>query len=206
MSGSDAGQGQPPPGWYPDPDQPGNRRWWDGIAWTDFSEPVDPSGTGPASGGHGDHAGPDAGGDAGSQDLGQPGGPQGGQPGGPPGGHPGGSPGGQGPAQVSGSPGAHVGGPTFAGAGPVGPAPNIDTWLWQSIVATVLCCLPLGIPGIVFASQAQTEKNNGNYPLAREKAKQAKTFTLISAGLGLLMWFGWIGLFFVPFMLMPMGY
>jgi hypothetical protein len=63
-----------------------------------------------------------------------------------------------------------------------------DTWLWQSIVATVVCCLPLGIPAIVFSSQAQTAINMGNLAEAQQKAQQAKTFTLISAGLGLLPW------------------
>lgn len=74
-----------------------------------------------------------------------------------------------------------------------------DTWLWQSIVATVLCCLPLGIPGIVFASQAQAAINVGNLTEAHQKAGQAKTFTLISGGLGLLLWLAVFG----PFFLLP---
>jgi hypothetical protein len=32
-----AGQGLPPPNWYPDPQQPGSRRWWDGSRWTDHT-------------------------------------------------------------------------------------------------------------------------------------------------------------------------
>ncbi len=36
----DAGSGPetpqlPPAGWYPDPQNPVNHRWWDGTAWTD---------------------------------------------------------------------------------------------------------------------------------------------------------------------------
>lgn len=83
----------------------------------------------------------------------------------------------------------------WSGGGAVPPTPGggvhttpPDTWLWQSIVATILCCMPLGIPGIVFSSQAQTAISMGNLAEAQQKAQQAKTFTLISAGLGLLPW------------------
>lgn len=33
---------QPTPGWYPDPEYPGYRRWWDGSNWTDTRE-ADPA-------------------------------------------------------------------------------------------------------------------------------------------------------------------
>ena len=164
MAGYGTGQGGPPPGWYPDPDRPGNRRWWDGLAWTDFSEPLDASDGGAA--------------------------PSGGPP----------------PHPTTSGGGYSPGGGGFAAAGTTGPAgasgtaPNIDTWLWQSIVVTVLCCLPLGIVGIVFSSQAQTEISNRNYAVAQQKAKQAKTFTLIGGGIGLLSWLVMFGLFWLPFM------
>jgi hypothetical protein len=29
----------PPAGWYPDPENPGNDRWWDGSAWSDYRRP-----------------------------------------------------------------------------------------------------------------------------------------------------------------------
>lgn len=67
-----------------------------------------------------------------------------------------------------------------------------STWLWQSIVATVLCCLPAGIVAIVYASQAQGAVNAGDHTLAREKADKARTWTLVSVGVGLvlaLLWF-----------------
>lgn len=73
---------------------------------------------------------------------------------------------------------------------------KVDTWLWQSIVATLLCCLPLGIVAIVFASQAQSAMNAGNMGEAQAKAKQAKTFTLVSVGLGVAVLIAYV-LFFV---------
>ncbi|WP_462204056.1 CD225/dispanin family protein, partial [Frankia sp. CcWB3] len=38
----------------------------------------------------------------------------------------------------------------------------IPTYLWQSIVATLLCCLPAGIVAIVFASQVQGRQQSGD--------------------------------------------
>lgn len=77
----------------------------------------------------------------------------------------------------------------------VGPTASIDTWLWQSIVVTILCCLPLGIVGIVMASQAQTAINQGDLATAADKARQARTYSLVGGGIGLL-----IALMFVIWM------
>lgn len=32
-----------PPGWYPDPQRPGQQRWWDGTAWTQHLAPIAPN-------------------------------------------------------------------------------------------------------------------------------------------------------------------
>ena len=40
------------------------------------------------------------------------------------------------------------------------PPTKIDNWLWQSIVVTICCCLPLGIVGIVFAAQVNSTTEN----------------------------------------------
>lgn len=34
----------PPPGFYDDPHDPTRTRWWDGAAWTNVSQPRDPTG------------------------------------------------------------------------------------------------------------------------------------------------------------------
>lgn len=59
-----------------------------------------------------------------------------------------------------------------------GTAPVIDTWLWQSILATIFCCQPLGIVAIVFSAQAGSARDAGNYAVAQQRANQARTWTL----------------------------
>lgn len=61
-----------------------------------------------------------------------------------------------------------------------------DTWLWQSIVATLVCCLPAGVVAIIYAAQAQSAIGAGDYATAAAKASTARTWTLVSVGLGVL--------------------
>jgi hypothetical protein len=99
-------------------------------------------------------------------------------------------------AQSGGSPSAGPGGPppapgqqwsstTSSFGGGAGEPPQ--TWLWQSIVATLLCCLPLGVAGIVFAAQAQSAIGTGDLTTARAKADTARKLTLASVGVGLVL-------------------
>ena len=68
--------------------------------------------------------------------------------------------------------------------GAAGPA--IQTWLVPAILVTLFCFLPTGIAAIVFASQVNSKKNAGDYAGAMHASKQARLWTLISLGVGLV--------------------
>jgi len=65
--------------------------------------------------------------------------------------------------------------------------PHIPNYLWQSIVVTVLCCLPFGVVGIVYASKVDSLVAMGNYEAAYSASKTAKTWTMVG-------FFSWLGL------------
>ncbi|NLY24001.1 MAG: CD225/dispanin family protein [Bacteroidales bacterium] len=68
-------------------------------------------------------------------------------------------------------------------------------WLWQSIVATILCCLPLGIVGIVYAAKVDSLYFNGQYDASLRAAKKAKMWTAIAFTIGILYLILWIIMF-----------
>jgi hypothetical protein len=75
------------------------------------------------------------------------------------------------------------------GPGPGAGAPagmNIPNYLWQSIVVTLCCCLPLGIVGIIFATQVNSKLAQGDTAGALEASRKAKLFTLLGLGIGLV--------------------
>ncbi len=65
-------------------------------------------------------------------------------------------------------------------------------WLWQSILATVFCCIPFGIVGIVYAAKVDSLYFNGMYAESERAAQKAKMWTLIAFGTGLLYLIIWI--------------
>lgn len=67
-----------------------------------------------------------------------------------------------------------------------------SNWLWQSIVATVLCCLPFGIVGIVFATRVDSLYYNKRYAEAEAASRKAKTWTLVAVVAGILYLVFWI--------------
>lgn len=58
------------------------------------------------------------------------------------------------------------------------------TYLWQSIVVLLLCCWPLAIPAIVFATRVKPAFAAGDYAAALDNSKKAKTWCLVSLIVG----------------------
>ena len=67
---------------------------------------------------------------------------------------------------------------------PVPPVAKPDNLMVWSILATVLCCLPLGIVAIVYSNKVDNLWYAKDYAGAVQAAKNAKTFCLIALGGG----------------------
>lgn len=67
-----------------------------------------------------------------------------------------------------------------------GPQPNVPTNLVWAILATLFCCLPLGIVSIVYAAQVSGKLAAGDYAGAVAASNSAKTWAWVSFGLGLV--------------------
>ena len=78
------------------------------------------------------------------------------------------------------------------------PGTTVQNYLVFAILATVFCCLPAGIPAIVYAAQVNSKLQIGDLAGAQLASKNAKLWCLISLGLGL----GVVGLYA---MLIAMG-
>ncbi len=67
---------------------------------------------------------------------------------------------------------------------PPGPKPN--NYLGWAIAATLLCCLPSGVVSIVYAAQVDGKWSRGDWAGAMQSAKNARTWAIVSAVLGIV--------------------
>jgi hypothetical protein len=59
------------------------------------------------------------------------------------------------------------------------------TWLVESILVTLFCCLPFGIAGIVNAAKVESKFQSGDIQGSNEAAANAKKWTTIGFWVGL---------------------
>jgi hypothetical protein len=71
-------------------------------------------------------------------------------------------------------------------AQPSPPPIQIPNYLVQSILCTIFCCLPFGIPAIVYAAQVNSKIASGDIYGAQEASRKAKMWSWISFGSGLV--------------------
>ncbi|HTT22369.1 MAG TPA: CD225/dispanin family protein [Candidatus Sulfotelmatobacter sp.] len=72
------------------------------------------------------------------------------------------------------------------------PGTNIQNYLVFAILTTVLCCLPAGIPAIVYAAQVNGKLQAGDIAGAKAASDNAKMWCWISFGLGLGVFVIWM--------------
>jgi len=77
------------------------------------------------------------------------------------------------------------------------PPKQINNFLAPAIVVTVLCCLPFGIVGIVYAAQVNARAQGGDVAGAEDCARKAKIWTLWGLGIGLSFWILYGGLMLI---------
>ena len=65
-------------------------------------------------------------------------------------------------------------------------------WLGLAIASTLLCCLPLGLVGVIYAALALGAQGRGDWADAEDKARKAKGWTIAAAVVSLValvIWF-----------------
>jgi Interferon-induced transmembrane protein/zinc-ribbon domain len=65
------------------------------------------------------------------------------------------------------------------------PGETVPNYLVFAILATVFCCLPTGIPAIIFAAQVNGKLQAGDVAGAQAASNNAKIWCWVSFGLGL---------------------
>ena len=77
---------------------------------------------------------------------------------------------------------------------PPGPkGPFSENWLVEAILVTLLCCLPFGVVGIIFAAQVNTKQQAGDSEGAEKSRREAAKWTKIGFWVGI----AWLVLIFL---------
>ena len=63
---------------------------------------------------------------------------------------------------------------------PMQQGPVVESYLVPSILVTVLCCLPFGIPAIIYAAQVQDKLQRGDVAGAQQSSKNAKMWCIVA--------------------------
>lgn len=69
---------------------------------------------------------------------------------------------------------------------PVTNNPKPDNWLVWAILSTILCCLPLGIVSIIYATKVDNLWNSGQQEEALKASNMARLFFFLALGGGVL--------------------
>jgi len=70
------------------------------------------------------------------------------------------------------------------------PPPNVPNYLVHSIVATLCCCLPLGVVALVYSSQVNTKLAAGDIAGAEESSRKAKKWAIVTLIIGIVVYLG----------------
>ena len=70
-------------------------------------------------------------------------------------------------------------------AAPQAYAAKIPNYLWQSICVTVLCCMPFGVPAIIYDAKVDGLQARGDNAGALSASKTAKMWCWVAFGCGL---------------------
>jgi hypothetical protein len=78
--------------------------------------------------------------------------------------------------------------PTTTPAPITAPKPRVEipTYLVPAILSTLFCCLPFGVPAIVYAAQVSSKQSAGDIAGAQTASKNAKTWCWVAVGVGVI--------------------
>jgi hypothetical protein len=69
---------------------------------------------------------------------------------------------------------------------PVAYSQTVPTYLIPAILCTLLCCMPLGIPAIIYATQVTSKEARGDIAGAQIASRNAHTWCWVSFGVGVI--------------------